>query len=177
MPYPSVVARSGRDGHTEDPHLPQRASRRSIDPAETPLRPASSGPDHGRDPSDPSDLPDPSEAAPPDLSAAEELIASLRGIGATMFLTTERLIVTRDGLERRPRSGVQTFPLERITHIRLEPGAPPSGRIAIRIGGQEAVSMFFDARSRDRAQEAVDRARALIAQRRRERQAARRTTG
>jgi len=123
------------------------------------------------------DLSDPSEAALPDLAVNEELIDSLRGIGATMFLTTDRLIVARDGPDRRPRSGVQSFPLERVTHVRLEPGALPSGRIAIRIGGQEAVSMFFDARSRDRAQQAVERARTLIARRRRDRTAARRTTG
>ena len=88
-----------------------------------------------------------------------------------LFVTTQRVIVARDGQERRPRSGVQSFPFDRISHIRLEPGAPPSGRIAIWVGGQEAVSMFFDARSRDRAQEAVDLARPLIARRRRERAA------
>jgi hypothetical protein len=93
-------------------------------------------------------------------------------------VTTERLIVARDGQERRPRSGVQSFPLELVSHIRLEPGVPPSGRIAIWVGGQEAVSMFFDARSRDRAQEIVDLARPLIARRRRERAAlSRRVSG
>jgi hypothetical protein len=96
---------------------------------------------------------------------------SLRGIGAVLFVTTERLIVARDGHERRPRSGVQSFPLELVSHIRLEPGVPPSGRIAIWVGGQEAVSMFFDARSHDRATEVVDLARPLIARRRRERAA------
>ena len=107
----------------------------------------------------------------PELVPGEELILVLRGIGAAMFLTSDRLIVARDGGERRPRSGTQSFPLESISHIRVEPGERPSGRIAVWIGAQEVVSMFFDSRSGDRAGEAVAKARPLIARRRRERQA------
>jgi hypothetical protein len=114
----------------------------------------------------------------PDLAPGEELLFELRGIGAAMFLTTDRLVVARDGGERRPRTGTQSFPLDSISHIRVEPGEKPSGRIAIWIGAQEVVSMFFDARSADRANEAVAMARSLIARRRRERQAtARRMSG
>ena len=116
--------------------------------------------------------------AEPDLAPDEELLYVLRGIGAAMFLTGHRLIVARDGGERRPRSGTQSFPLESISHIRVEPGERPSGRIAVWIEAQEVVSMFFDGRSADRAEEAVAMARPLIARRRRERQAlARRTSG
>jgi len=107
----------------------------------------------------------------PDLEPGEELVVVLRGIGAAMVLTTDRLIVARDGGDRRPRSGTQSFPLESISHIRVEPGERPSGRVAVWIGAQEAVSMFFDGRSADRAHEAVASARKLIARRRRERQA------
>ena len=142
---------------TEDRNLPNRQPRRSIAPTNLPpgsIAPAPPG--------------DGSEGIAPDLDHAEELLASLRGIGAMLFVTTDRLIVARDGQERRPRSGLQSFPLELVSHIRLEPGVPPSGRIAIWVGGQEAVSMFFDARSRDRAQEIVDLARPLVARRRRE---------
>jgi hypothetical protein len=105
------------------------------------------------------------------LASGEQLLVHLRGIGASMFVTTERIILARDGRHRRPRSGLQSFPLEAITHIRLEPGASPSGRIVVWVGPQEVVSMFFDARSSDRAQEAVDAARPLIARQRREREA------
>jgi hypothetical protein len=88
-----------------------------------------------------------------------------------MLVTTDRVILARDGRDRRPRSGLQSFPLEAITQIRLEPGASPSGRIVVWVGPQEVASMFFDARSSDRAQEAVEAARPLIARRRREREA------
>ena len=85
-----------------------------------------------------------------------------------MFLTNQRVIVARDGVARRPRSGIQSFPLETIRLIRLELGSAPSGRIAVSTtGGQEAVSMFFDSRSLERAHELIDAARPLIARRRR----------
>jgi len=107
----------------------------------------------------------------PQLASGEQLLVHLRGIGASMFITTERVILARDGRDRRPRSGLQSFPLEAITQIRLEPGASPSGRIVVWEEPQEVVSMFFDARSSERAQEAVEAARPLIARRRREREA------
>jgi len=167
MPYPCRAGRSTAALDREDRKLTNRLPRRSIAPTGVPARPVASAPtDAG-----------PEEIAP-DLDRAEELLASLRGIGAMLFVTSERLIVARDGQERRPRSGLQSFPLELVSHIRLEPGVPPSGRIAIWVGGQEAVSMFFDARSRDRAQEIVDLARPLTARRRRERAAlSRRVSG
>jgi hypothetical protein len=112
----------------------------------------------------------------PQLAGDERLLVHLRGIGASMFVTTERIILARDGRDRRPRSGLQSFSLEKITSIRLEPGASPSGRIVVSVGPQEAASMFFVARARDRAQEAVDAARPLIARRRREREAITRRT-
>jgi hypothetical protein len=147
--------------------VPDRAPRRPHPPA----RPVSeSGPA-----ADVSGLP---PLVDPDLDPGEELILALRGIGAAMYLTTDRLIVAREGGERRPRSGTQSFPLGSISHIRVEPGERPSGRIAVWIGAQEVVSMFFDARSADRAAQAVARARPLIARRRRERQSiARRVSG
>lgn len=92
----------------------------------------------------------------------------LRGIGAVMFLTSERMIVARDGFERRPRTGIQSFPLDTIRHLRLELGSSASGRIAVwTSAGHEIVSMFFDARASDRAHELIDLARPLIARARR----------
>ncbi|HLO34731.1 MAG TPA: hypothetical protein VK194_01550 [Candidatus Deferrimicrobium sp.] len=106
--------------------------------------------------------------AEPDLAAEEELLVVLRGIGASMFLTTNRVIVARDGVERRPRSGIQSFPLVEIRHVRLELGSAPSGRIVVwTSAGPEAVSMFFDSRSLDRAHRMIDIARPLIARQRR----------
>lgn len=105
------------------------------------------------------------------MAAHEELLVVLRGIGASMFLTSRRLIVARDGVDRRPRSGLQSFQLEEIRHLRIELGSAPSGRIAVwtMASDQEALSMFFDARSLDRAHELIDVARPLVARQRRER--------
>ena len=66
-----------------------------------------------------------------ELDAHEELLVVLRGIGASMFLTSRRLIVARDGVERRPRSGLQSYDLDGIRHIRIEMGSAPSGRVAV----------------------------------------------
>jgi hypothetical protein len=102
------------------------------------------------------------------LALEETLLVVLRGIGAVMFLTTRRVIVARDGMERRPRTGIVSYPLETIRHLRLELGSGPSGRIAVWTdSSQEAVSMFFDARSLDRAHELIDVARPQIARQRR----------
>jgi hypothetical protein len=93
----------------------------------------------------------------------------LRGIGASMFLTSRRLIVARDGVARRPRSGLQSYDLDGIRHLRIELGSAPSGRVAVWTTGadQESLSMFFDARSLERAHELIDVARPLIARSRR----------
>jgi hypothetical protein len=114
-----------------------------------------------------SDLADGGIAAP-DLGRDETVLVVLRGIGAVMFVTTRRVIVARDGAERRPRTGVMSYTFGTIRHLRLELGSAPSGRIAIWTGDvHEAVSMFFDARSLDRAQELMNVARPLIARQRR----------
>jgi hypothetical protein len=98
----------------------------------------------------------------------ETLLVVLRGIGASLFLTDQRLILARDGAQRRPRTGLQALTLDAIRHIRIELGSAPSGRIAVwTTGGQEALSLFFDGRSLDRAQELLDVARPLIARSRR----------
>jgi hypothetical protein len=105
----------------------------------------------------------------PEIGEHEQLLVVLRGIGSSMFLTTGRLIVARDGVDRRPRSGVQSFPLDAIRHLRIALGTAPSGRIAVwtTASEAEALSMFFDARSLDRAHELIDVARPLVARQRR----------
>jgi hypothetical protein len=104
----------------------------------------------------------------PPLDASEELLVVLRGIGSVMFLTSTRIIVARDGMERRPRTGLQSFPLEQLDRVRIDLGSGPSGRIVVWTAGDlEAVSMFFEPRSRDRAEELVAAASAGIARARR----------
>jgi hypothetical protein len=101
----------------------------------------------------------------------EALLVVLRGIGSWMFLTDDHLIVARDGADWRPRTGYRFQSLDSIRHIRIELGSAPSGRIAVwTTGTEEVISMFFDARSLERAQELVDVARPLIARSRRGRE-------
>ena len=158
-PHTPATTAGERGGGAEDGILPERSVR-------------SIGPGRGRGPSKAGDaLPDrrpPDAASRPDLSGDEKLLLVLRGIGSVMFLTTERMIVARDGFERRPRTGIQSFALETIRHLRLELGASPSGRIAVwTTADHEVLSMFFDARAFDRAHEFIDIARPLIARARR----------
>jgi hypothetical protein len=85
-----------------------------------------------------------------------------------MFLTSARIIVARDGMERRPRTGLQSFPLGQLDRVRIDVGSGPSGRIVVWSAGDlEAVSMFFEAKSRDRAEELVAAASSGIARARR----------
>jgi hypothetical protein len=85
-----------------------------------------------------------------------------------MFLTSDRIIVARDGVERRPRSGIQSFPLETVRLVRIERANGPSGRVVVSSpNGQEAVSMFFESRSADQAEELVVKSRLIKARRRR----------
>ncbi len=110
----------------------------------------------------------PAGATPPPLEAGETITALLRGIGSTLYLTPERIIVARDGVERRPRSGIQSFAVDELRHVRLERGNGPSGRIVVWTGGtQEALSMFFEPRSQSQAEAFVAETRATIARRRR----------
>jgi hypothetical protein len=113
------------------------------------------------------------KSPPLPLEREEELVAVLRGIGSAMFLTSDRIIVARDGVERRPRSGIQSFPFDAIRLVRLERGSGPSGRVVVwGPSGQEVASMFFEARSLDRAEALVAASRSLLARTRRRARAA-----
>ena len=94
----------------------------------------------------------------------EGVLVVLRGIGASLYLTDQELLLARDGARRRPRTGLQAFTYDEIRDIRIELGSGQSGRIvAWTTSGKEALSMFFDVRSLDRAQELLDVARPRIA--------------
>ena len=95
-------------------------------------------------------------------------MCDLRGVGATMLLTRSRIVVARDGYERRPRTGVQSWPLEQVRQIGIELGTGASGRVVARAGEhEESVSMFFEARLLPRAEDFVAATRPVIARRRR----------
>jgi hypothetical protein len=85
-----------------------------------------------------------------------------------MLLTPSRIVVARDGHERRPRTGFQSWPLEQVRQIGIELGTGTSGRVVVWTGEhEETVSMFFEARSLARAEAFLAATRPLIARRRR----------
>ena len=105
---------------------------------------------------------------PGDSDAGQTPLAVVRGVGATLLLTDERLILMRDGAERRPTTGVQALPIAGIGQIAIELGTGPSGRIVVHDRtGRESFNIFVDARSVDRARALVDLARPMIARARR----------
>src|SRR4051812_32637499 len=105
---------------------------------------------------------------PPPPWGATGLLPVPRGIGSRMFPTSPRIVLAGDGGERRPRSGIQSYPLDGIRLIRLERGSGASGRVVVWSStGQEAASMFFEGRSLERAGELVALGRVHVARRRR----------
>jgi hypothetical protein len=79
------------------------------------------------------------------LEGHELVVARLAGLGASLFVTTYRLVIVRDGARRRPRSGIQSWPHDSIH--RVSPPKRGQARIAVRAGPRPegAVSMFFAA--------------------------------
>ena len=165
--------RSGNGGRAERESAPE--------PGHTDLAGTRDRPDTERDGREATGSATTSGAASPTVPGdvpPEALLVVLRGIGAWMFLTDQHLIVARDGADRRPRSGFQAYRLDTIRQIRIELGSAPSGRIAVwTTGAQATISMFFDARSLDRARELLEVARPLIARSRRGRSGSEPTSG
>jgi len=107
-------------------------------------------------------------AATATVGGGETVLCDLRGVGATMLLTANRIVVARDGHERRPRSGLQSWPLAEIRQVGIDLGTGASGRVILWAGElEETVSMFFEPRSLARAEAFVAAARPLLARRRR----------
>jgi hypothetical protein len=79
------------------------------------------------------------------LEAEEGVVARLTGLGASLFVTTNRLVIVRDGAEFRPRSGIRSWPHDSITAVSLAPPKHGQGRIVVRAGPRpdDEVSMFF----------------------------------
>jgi hypothetical protein len=78
-------------------------------------------------------------------------------VGCSLVLTDRRVLLVRDGAVRRPKTGVQAWPLDRELTIRIAPGQPD--RLVIERKEQSA-SIFL-------AGQQVDEARGLILEARR----------
>jgi hypothetical protein len=74
----------------------------------------------------------------------ESIVASVPGLGASLAVTPTRVIVIRDGAERRPRTGLRAW-MHGVVDTRLEPPRGGNGRIVLGTGANPyaAVSLFI----------------------------------
>jgi hypothetical protein len=81
------------------------------------------------------------------LGAGDSVVARLTGLGASLFVTTQRLAVVRDGAGFRPRSGVRSWAHDAIQGVSLSPPKHGQARMVVRAGygPDNEVSMFFAA--------------------------------
>jgi hypothetical protein len=76
------------------------------------------------------------------LAPGEALLEVVTGVGATLVLTADRLIMVRDGAAFRPRSGVRTWDLVDRPGIRSGTLLHGTGRLLIEGQGRPA-SLFI----------------------------------
>ncbi len=86
-------------------------------------------------------LPDPVRSALMSaLDRSERVTWLAEAVGCTLVLTDQRLMLVRDGTQFRPKSGIQTWALDRSLTIRLTSGRERV-RLMIECCGR-AVSVF-----------------------------------
>lgn len=82
-----------------------------------------------------------------ELQPDERLLGVLPGLGASLGLTTTRVVIVRVGRSFRPRSGVRSWDLAAIRQVSASEPKHGQGRIALRVGDLpwQVVSIFFEA--------------------------------
>lgn len=84
-------------------------------------------------------LPEATRAAlRPILDPSEQVIHYVKAVGCALVLTGRTLFLVREGLNYRPRSGVQSWPLDRLLTVRAMPVKRRTGRLSIERTGQTA---------------------------------------
>lgn len=97
----------------------------------------------------------------PMLAAAERVTYAISGVGCTLVLTDQRLLLVRDGASFRPRTGIQAWPLDRALGLRLRPSSHGTGQLIIAREGQLA-SVFLTGRHLEEARSMVAETRQRI---------------
>ncbi|MEO8437969.1 MAG: hypothetical protein ABI562_05880 [Chloroflexota bacterium] len=95
-------------------------------------------------------------ALAPVLDPTERVTSVAAAVGCTLVLTDRQLHVVRDGADFRPRSGIQSWNLDRGLTVRRTPVRKGTGRLIIERSGQKA-SIFLTA-------EQIPGAEALLAE-------------
>jgi hypothetical protein len=75
------------------------------------------------------------------LAPSERVTHAVRAIGCTLALTTNRLLVIRDGWAFRPKTGIRDWQLDAALDVRSGLGQHGTGSLAIR-QGRDATSVF-----------------------------------
>jgi hypothetical protein len=81
-------------------------------------------------------------ALAPVLAPTERVSMVAPAVGCTLVLTDRQLLLVRDGVSYRPRSGVQSWVVDKSLSVRLGPVRRTTGRLAIARGGRTA-SVFL----------------------------------
>jgi hypothetical protein len=88
-------------------------------------------------------------ALAPVLGPQEHVSLVAPAVGCTLVLTDRQLVLVRDGASYRPRSGIQSWVLDRSLRLRLGPVRHTTGRLAIECGGRAASVFVTQAHMRD----------------------------
>jgi hypothetical protein len=83
-------------------------------------------------------------AIEPFLATDERVTHVVTAVGCSLILTDRQLVLVREGLNYRPRSGVQTWPLDSALAVRSTPVRHGSGRLVIDRKGR-STSVFVSA--------------------------------
>jgi hypothetical protein len=65
------------------------------------------------------------------LGPTERMDLVATAVGCSLVLTDRRLVLVRDGAHYRPKSGVQSWPVDRELDLRLEPARRGTSRLRI----------------------------------------------
>lgn len=83
-------------------------------------------------------------ALQPILDPTEQVTHVAAAVGCTLVLTDTRLHLVRDGVNYRPRTGIQSWVLDRSLTIRMTPVRQRTGRLIVARLGHNA-SVFLTA--------------------------------
>ncbi len=91
------------------------------------------------------------------LEPGEEIVDLLPGLGASLVVTSARVMVIREGTHFRPRNGIRSWPHGELRDVSLALPRRGHGRIVLREGRdpKQAVSVFIEADSWSAAERIV----------------------
>jgi hypothetical protein len=77
-----------------------------------------------------------------DLAPRERVVRVVVAVGCTLVVTDRRLLLVREGASFRPKTGVQSWPLDQHLRLQLSRGRQDTRRLLI-IHDERPVSVFL----------------------------------